>query len=135
MKHDFHERDDELAHCKVCNGAEASLPTQCPGKKLTSGEEDMIQAGTLDYNNGKWWVATVCPIPMILFCPACGTQHIDEPESPIPPSLNWSWTNPPHRSHLCAGCGHIWRPADVPTEGVAEIATKGTDDRDPIRRI
>src|SRR5574340_600312 len=23
------------------------------------------------------------------------------------------WDNPPHRSHLCHGCGHIWRPADV----------------------
>jgi hypothetical protein len=52
------------------------------------------------------------PIPMVLHCPACGWQHIDEPKG--------DWTNPPHRSHLCAGCGHIWRPFDFPTVGVAE---------------
>lgn len=75
------------------------------------------------------------PIPMILFCPACGEQHIDEPE----PSLGKrfldpgakEWTNPPHRSHLCQGCGHIWRPADVATEGVARIETAGKADSEP----
>lgn len=77
------------------------------------------------------------PIPMILFCPACGLQHIDEPE----PSLGKrfldpgakEWDNPPHRSHLCAGCGHIWRPADVPTEGVAALSTVGRADAPAIR--
>jgi hypothetical protein len=38
------------------------------------------------------------------------------------------WDNPPHRSHLCHGCGHVWRPADVPTNGVATITTKGKAD-------
>lgn len=33
-----------------------------------------------------------------------------------------------HRSHLCHGCGHIWRPADVPTNGVAAVKTKGKAD-------
>lgn len=60
------------------------------------------------------------PIPMILFCPTCGGQHIDAP-SP-------GWDNPPHRSHLCAFCGYIWRPADVPTTGVAKIQTRGKFD-------
>lgn len=62
------------------------------------------------------------PIPMVLHCPRCGTQHIDEatPE----------WGNPPHRSHACQnpGCGCIWRPADVATEGVAAIVTRGGAD-------
>lgn len=74
------------------------------------------------------------PIPMILHCPACGLQHIDKPEFAAP-SLNDAgsilWDNPPHRSHLCHGCGHIWRPADVPTEGVASISTKGKADSPP----
>jgi hypothetical protein len=72
------------------------------------------------------------PIDMILHCPNCGEQHIDAPEPAGPlredglPGASWpAWTNPPHRSHLCHGCGHIWRPADVPTNGVAEIKTKG----------
>lgn len=73
------------------------------------------------------------PINMVLFCPACGVQHIDAPE-PRDPGLGSDlddverWTNPPHRSHLCASCGHIWRPADVPTNGVAAVETKGKND-------
>lgn len=65
------------------------------------------------------------PIDMILHCPKCRLQHIDEPIG------EWdgkAWTNPPHRSHLCHGCGHIWRPADIATNGVREIATKGKAD-------
>ncbi len=77
------------------------------------------------------------PIDMVLFCPACGVQHVDEPEQAV---LKYGgsgasvitnpdrWTNPPHRSHLCASCGHIWRPADVPTNGVASIKTRGEKD-------
>lgn len=72
------------------------------------------------------------PIDMILNCPACGLQHIDEPEGEGDDGATIKrvdvWTNPPHRSHLCHGCGHIWRPADVPTNGVAEIQTKGKND-------
>lgn len=63
------------------------------------------------------------PIPMLLYCPKCGLQHIDEPDERTP-----NWTNPPHKSHLCHGCGCIWRPADVPTEGVLATATVGKAD-------
>jgi len=62
-------------------------------------------------------------IPMVLHCPSCGLQHIDAP-SP-------GWDNPPHRSHLCHGCGTIWRPADVPTVGVEAIQTRGVADTWP----
>jgi rubredoxin len=62
------------------------------------------------------------PVPMILHCPVCGTQHIDQPQ----PEKDWH--NPPHRSHECQSCGHIWRPADVPTTGVESIKTKGQRD-------
>lgn len=73
------------------------------------------------------------PIDMILHCPKCGMQHVDAPEEAVdrddpdyhcPPR----WENPPHKSHLCHGCGNIWRPADVPTNGVATIKTKGKAD-------
>ena len=63
------------------------------------------------------------PIDMVLHCPACGLQHIDAPDERTP-----GWVNEPHRSHLCHGCGHIWRPADVPTNGVAAVTTKGKAD-------
>jgi hypothetical protein len=42
------------------------------------------------------------------------------------------WTNPVHKSHTCradeGGCGTIWRPADIPTNGVAQIQTRGKAD-------
>lgn len=70
------------------------------------------------------------PIDMVLRCPACGLQHIDEPERSLGPGNTESldWANPPHRSHLCHGCGHIWRPADVCTNGVAAVKTRGKAD-------
>lgn len=92
---------------------------------------------------GQEWTAK--PIDMVLFCPGCGMQHIDEPEviskifachhaDPMTCQCdNRRWTNPPHRSHLCHGCGYIWRPADVPTNGVAEIKTKGQNDSKIIK--
>jgi hypothetical protein len=65
---------------------------------------------------------TFLPIPMILFCPACGLQHIDLPKPEI------GWANPPHRSHECQGCKFTFRPADIPTAGVAKIETRGKRD-------
>lgn len=63
------------------------------------------------------------PVQMLLFCPKCGMKHVDAPDERTP-----DWTNPPHKSHLCHGCGCIWRPADVPTEGVEAITTIGKAD-------
>ncbi len=61
-------------------------------------------------------------VQMILFCPICYAQHIDKPDP------ERGWENPPHTSHLCESCGFVWRPADIPTEGVASIDTKGQKD-------
>jgi len=63
------------------------------------------------------------PVDMVLHCPACGLQHIDAPDE-----RTADWKNEPHRSHLCHGCGHIWRPADVPTNGVQAVKTPGKAD-------
>lgn len=79
-------------------------------------------------------------IDMVLYCPNCGMQHIDAPESDedyrakhlAHGGFDDQWTNPPHRTHLCHGCGCKWRPADVPTNGVAEIKTKGKADSWPV---
>ncbi len=51
------------------------------------------------------------PIPMILFCPGCGHQHIDRGE----------WATKRHRKHLCEKCGQIWKPAPVATVGVENL--------------
>lgn len=72
------------------------------------------------------------PIKMILHCPDCHCQHIDKPTNSVCGAREVNdaeaWTNPPHRSHKCEGCGVIWRPADVYTEGVATIETQGRHD-------
>lgn len=78
----------------------------------------------------------LAPIDMILHCPKCHVQHIDAPDQQDPNERDFGmttkesnvWNNPPHRSHLCHECGWIWRPADVPTNGVAEIKTRGKND-------
>ncbi len=85
--------------------------------------------------------ATAKPIDMLLLCPACGMQHIDAVETGTTLSRSGldtltetevvTWSNPPHRSHMCHGCGHQWRPADVATNGVAELKTKGRNDSPP----
>lgn len=46
--------DGGLALCKVCGGAEGSLPKECPGSRMTSDQEDAVYAGTLDFVGGKW---------------------------------------------------------------------------------
>jgi hypothetical protein len=99
------------------------------------------------------------PINMILHCPECGRLHVDKPEPDIckcgHPSRTHTegycsgtygsvgpgycrclefvvgWMNPPHKSHLCKFCGVIWRPADVPTNGVEVLQTRGKADTWP----
>jgi hypothetical protein len=83
------------------------------------------------------------PIDMVLLCPMCGVQHIDKPDAARSPSGGVHngilgsphWENPPHRSHLCHECGCVWRPADVATNGVESIETKGIADNFEIRRV
>ncbi len=52
-------------------------------------------------------------IDMIIHCPKCKSQHIDKPEG--------SWTNPPHRKHLCAVCKSIFQTSEEYTNGVEEL--------------
>lgn len=91
------------------------------------------------------------PKDVVLWCPSCGKQHIDEPETcPVchgdcagmnppmgycPAKEKKLWTNPPHKSHKCVGCGTIWRQFDFPTNGVHETLTSGENDTPrPVRR-
>lgn len=67
------------------------------------------------------------PIDMVLFCPACGLQHVDAPQP------ERGWTNPPHKTHECQGCGHLWRPAAAPTNGVADVPLGASDTRPAVR--
>lgn len=54
------------------------------------------------------------PIRVVIACPICHQQHVDQDE----------WATRPHRVHRCVagpfgeGCGHEWYVASVPTVGV-----------------
>jgi hypothetical protein len=135
------------------SSASACLPTDTlrairdliPMDYLEAHPGDLV-AAMRAYSEARWRIIERCkkaeaallnvpvggdPIPMVLHCPVCGLQHVDESDEfkthPDDPGQSY-WTNPPHRSHLCHGCGTIWRPADVPTEGVARITTTGKAD-------
>jgi hypothetical protein len=94
----------------------------------------------------------VTPIDIVLHCPKCALQHIDapEPEQELTGTQHevidgrltatpytyrgrpaGAWTNPPHKSHLCAGCGHVWRPSDHPTNGVLRTVSGKDSDTAP----
>lgn len=61
-------------------------------------------------------IAQAAPIRMVLHCPWCGRQHLDEPGTAA------------HCSHTCHQCLTVWRPADVPTVGVLRVDTFGEHD-------
>jgi hypothetical protein len=50
------------------------------------------------------------PIPMVIYCPACQTVHIDEGE----------WATRPHKTHQCQKCKLEWRPYPYATVGVGD---------------
>jgi hypothetical protein len=55
----------ELMGCSNCNGAEGTLPTDCPGIPITEKDQDDIMSGILDFVNGKWVVPNQAPAPKI----------------------------------------------------------------------
>ncbi len=71
--HKLHACDDErcaiciagLASCDVCTGGEASLPVDCPGRRMTDGEITEVQSGRLDFKQGQWVVPPHKPLPPV----------------------------------------------------------------------
>jgi hypothetical protein len=127
---------DELdAYDYGCRGMEHALRQVLEGKD--TGEGVSVEPWE---SLRRRVLALMAPIDMVLYCPKCGMQHIDEPEvlakvfachhaDPMACDCdNKRWVNPPHRSHLCHGCDHVWRPADVPTNGVRAVTTVGKAD-------
>lgn len=43
-----------LGACVVCGGAEGSLPTECPGARMSEIDEQSVYRGVLDFRNGRW---------------------------------------------------------------------------------
>jgi hypothetical protein len=82
------------------------------------------------------------PVDAVLWCPQCFEQHIDEAAPGICETCGsdqqgctcevfTQWLNPPHKSHRCGNCNHVWRPAEKATNGVRSLKSKGERDGDP----
>lgn len=58
MKHNIKEvpNMEGIGYCTVCNGAEGTCPTHCPGFKLNTYILDAIYYGGLDFKDGAWTV-------------------------------------------------------------------------------
>lgn len=54
MKHDYITNDDGLVYCKTCKGKEGSLPTDCPGQRMSEQQEDAVHKGWTDFKDGVW---------------------------------------------------------------------------------
>lgn len=48
--------DGGLALCITCGGAEASMPTDCPGYHMEDVVQDSVQMGEVDYDWKLGWV-------------------------------------------------------------------------------
>lgn len=55
-----------LYACSVCGCIEGSMASMCPGRRLTTEEEEMIYAGDVDYNWGQWWVSSGPNFPKLV---------------------------------------------------------------------
>ena len=55
------------------------------------------------------------PVRMSLRCEKCGLQHVDV----LDEATGIDWSARPHKTHLCLGCGHLFRPFEYATLGVA----------------
>lgn len=49
-----------LALCVTCGGAEGSLPTDCPGERVSFDRLIAIANGRLDYRRRAGWVELTC---------------------------------------------------------------------------
>lgn len=54
MEHVFYDREDGLSHCRVCNGAEGTLPSGCPGTRMSERVAEAVYAGQIDFRAGSW---------------------------------------------------------------------------------
>lgn len=111
------------------------MNAECSENPLSAGDnmEEVLE---------RW--NTRAPIDMIIRCPSCGFHHVDaptpdqckncgglqhlhniefEPEF-IGACDNFEpWLNEPHKKHRCGRCNLVFKPANVPTNGVIELFT------------
>lgn len=102
---------DMIIHCPKCGVQHVDAP-----------EPDICECGCdveCHKENGECYgkAVTIKPGPRTVHCPCTGFKI--------------AWNNPPHKSHLCHGCGIVWRPANIYTNGVESLASRGVRDTWP----
>lgn len=89
----------KLDLCKVCGYAKESISHR-NSSPVAGDNHEFVPIPEPKYP----------PIPMLLWCPECSARHIDAGEFA---------TKEHHTRTPCQDCGMVWRPAIVPTVGVA----------------
>lgn len=83
-----------------------------PVKAMTkAGCKTLMAEAAAKIDELNWVIQThaqIIPVPMLLWCPACGARHVDEGEFAIRV----------HHTHACQECGMVWRPCVAATSGV-----------------
>ncbi|MEU4332356.1 hypothetical protein [Nonomuraea dietziae] len=46
--------DGGLWGCTICGGLEGSMPSTCPGQRMTADQSDAVYGGRLDFRDGQW---------------------------------------------------------------------------------
>jgi len=54
-EHDCIVCNGGLGWCTVCGGAEADLPRDCPGTRMTEEQKISVRNEDLDFYRGRWW--------------------------------------------------------------------------------
>ncbi|MBL9042423.1 MAG: hypothetical protein JNM83_12525 [Myxococcales bacterium] len=112
-------------YCSVCEGVEgSSLPTDCPGVKLTQEQVAGIYNHTLDYRNDRWDSPGVFdwkPVSMPTGSSYGGTRHISTTVE-LPPD-----EDPPEVIHT-SSTNFIPVPVPIPIPIPIPIPTGGSAD-------
>lgn len=102
--------------------------------ELNASLRQMIEGINEKYRQEGYRLALNTPLDMLLWCPRCFEQHVDESNPFVCETCGLygenecicdvfnPWLNPPHKTHRCNFCNHTWKPSIRPTNGVIELA-------------
>lgn len=122
LTHEWNRRAQPTAIAQLC--AKPDKPFPAPGEWFPVG---VLGHPMREYEPGKWesadwpsddWSSETKPVPLVLYCPECGAQHVDAGE----------WATRPHKTHQCQSCKAEWRPFLYATVGVIDNAIQAKPD-------
>lgn len=88
IEHDFMYLLSDQRKCRVCEGVAESLPTDCPGDKMSASMAREIRGGRMDFLENRW--TSVIPKQQIVDGVAEGIPH---------PPVGSRWAHPSGQQH------------------------------------